>query len=150
MKEALFYEKLDNSKVRCMLCPHECVLSQDGTGVCRARRNTDGCLHSLNYSCVTSVALDPIEKKPLYHFHPGSMILSAGTFGCNFKCSWCQNWTIAHTDARTMELTPAGLADLARQYASGEALAWRIHITNPPYGTNLYMMQPGSSGSRDL
>jgi pyruvate formate lyase activating enzyme len=118
MKEALFYEKLDNSKVRCMLCPHECVLSQDGTGVCRARRNTDGCLHSLNYSCVTSVALDPIEKKPLYHFHPGSMILSAGTFGCNFKCSWCQNWTIAHTDARTMELTPAGLADLARQYAS--------------------------------
>jgi pyruvate formate lyase activating enzyme len=118
MKEALFYEKLDNNKVRCLLCPHECVLAQDGTGVCRARRNTDGRLYSLNYSLVTSVALDPIEKKPLYHFRPGSLILSAGTFGCNFKCSWCQNWTIAHTDARTMELTPAGLAELAGQYAS--------------------------------
>ena len=118
MKEALFYEKLDNSKVRCLLCPHECVLPHAGTGVCRARRNTDGSLYSLNYSCVTSVALDPIEKKPLYHFRPGSLILSAGTFGCNFKCSWCQNWTIAHKDPRTMELTPEGLAELAVEYAS--------------------------------
>lgn len=118
MKEALYYEKLDNGSVRCLLCPHGCVLPQDGTGVCRARRNMDGRLYSLNYSRVTSVALDPIEKKPLYRFRPGSLILSAGTFGCNLKCSWCQNWTIAHTDARTMELTPAGLADLAKQYAS--------------------------------
>lgn len=118
MKEALFYEKLDSSKVRCLLCPHECVLSQDGTGVCRARRNTGGRLYSLNYSCVTSLALDPIEKKPLYHFHPGSLILSAGTFGCNFKCSWCQNWTIAHKDARTMEMTPGELSGIAREYAS--------------------------------
>jgi pyruvate formate lyase activating enzyme len=118
MKEALFYEKLDNGRVRCLLCPHECVLPQDGTGFCRARRNTEGRLYSLNYSCVTSVALDPIEKKPLYHFHPGSLILSAGTFGCSFKCNWCQNWTIAHMDAGTMELTPAGLAELAKQYAS--------------------------------
>lgn len=118
MKEALYYEKLDNGRVRCLLCPHGCVLPQDGTGVCRARRNMDGRLYSLNYSRVTSVALDPIEKKPLYRFRPGSLILSAGTFGCNLKCSWCQNWTIAHTDARTMELTPAGLADLAKQYAS--------------------------------
>ncbi len=118
MKEALYYEKLDNGSVRCLLCPHGCVLPQDGTGVCRARRNMDGRLYSLNYSRVTSVALDPIEKKPLHRFRPGSLILSAGTFGCNLKCSWCQNWTIAHTDARTMELTPAGLADLAKQYAS--------------------------------
>lgn len=118
MKEALYYEKLDNGRVRCLLCPHGCVLPQDGTGVCRARRNMDGRLYSLNYSRVTSVALDPIEKKPLHRFRPGSLILSAGTFGCNLKCSWCQNWTIAHTDARTMELTPAGLADLAKQYAS--------------------------------
>ncbi len=118
MKEALFYEKLDSCRVRCLLCPHECVLPPDGTGACRARRNTDGSLYSLNYSCVTSVALDPIEKKPLYHFRPGSMILSAGTFGCNFKCSWCQNWTIAHKNPGTKELTPEGLARLAVEYAS--------------------------------
>jgi len=70
-------------------------------GFCRVRRNKDGRLYSLNYSCAVSVALDPIEKKPLYHFNPGSLILSAGTFGCNFRCSWCQNWTIAHGDDRT-------------------------------------------------
>ncbi len=122
MKEASFYQKLDNNKVRCLLCPHGCILQQDGTGVCRARRNIGGSLYSLNYSLVTSLALDPIEKKPLYHFHPGSLILSAGTFGCNFKCSWCQNWTIAHrdtgTNARSMELTPEGLAELAQDYAA--------------------------------
>ena len=96
MKEAAYYEKLDSSSVRCMLCPHRCSLKPGMTGVCRARRNIDGRLFSLNYGYAASVALDPIEKKPLYHFHPGSLILSAGTFGCNFKCSWCQNWSIAH------------------------------------------------------
>jgi len=96
MREALFYEKLDNENVRCLLCPHKCMLRPGGTGICRVRRNTGGTLYSLNYSCAASIALDPIEKKPLYHFHPGSLILSAGTIGCNFKCSWCQNWTIAH------------------------------------------------------
>ena len=96
MREAAYYEKLDSGSVRCMLCPHRCFLQPGKTGVCRARRNTDGKLYSLNYGYVASVALDPIEKKPLYHFHPGSYILSAGTFGCNFKCRWCQNWSIAH------------------------------------------------------
>lgn len=100
MKEALYYEKLDNGRVRCLLCPHRCMLPPGRTGFCRVRRNRGGTLYSLNYSCAASVALDPIEKKPLYHFHPGSLILSAGTFGCNFKCSWCQNWTIAHGDDR--------------------------------------------------
>ncbi|NLH97727.1 MAG: radical SAM protein [Clostridiaceae bacterium] len=98
MKEAAYYEKLDNGSVRCRLCPHRCFLQPGRTGLCRARRNIDGTLYSLNYGYMTSLALDPIEKKPLYHFHPGKIILSAGTFGCNFKCSWCQNWTIAHGD----------------------------------------------------
>lgn len=116
MKQALFYEKLENSKVRCRLCPHGCVLPEGATGLCRSRRNEDGQLYSLNYACVASAALDPIEKKPLYHFHPGTLILSAGTFGCNFKCGYCQNWSIAHADAQTMKMTPEELADLAAAY----------------------------------
>ena len=116
MKKAMFYENLEGGAVRCRLCPHECVLSPEGTGVCRARENIGGELHSLNYARVASIALDPIEKKPLYHFHPGKKILSAGTFGCNFKCGYCQNWTIAHRNARTMQLEPAELADMAVDY----------------------------------
>ncbi|HHW48591.1 MAG TPA: AmmeMemoRadiSam system radical SAM enzyme [Clostridiaceae bacterium] len=95
-KLALYFEKIENSKVHCHLCPHNCVIKPDGVGVCRVRKNIDGDLYSLNYGKVTSISLDPIEKKPLYRFHPGSMILSAGTFGCNLKCSFCQNWSIAH------------------------------------------------------
>lgn len=116
MMQAMFYEKMDNDRVHCHLCPHGCILSPDGIGACRARKNVDGQLYSLNYACVASIGLDPVEKKPLYHFHPGKLILSVGTFGCNFKCSYCQNWSIAHRDARTTELEPSGLADLAREY----------------------------------
>lgn len=118
MMQAMFYKKLDNGSVRCFLCPHGCTLQPGNTGACRARKNVDGQLYSLNYANVASIALDPVEKKPLYHFHPGKLILSVGTFGCNFKCSFCQNWTIAHRDARTMKLEPAELADLAVEYAA--------------------------------
>ncbi len=116
MKHAMFYEKMDNGRVKCRLCHHSCNLALDATGVCRARKNVGGRLYSLNYACVTSIALDPIEKKPLYHFHPGKLILSVGTFGCNFKCGYCQNWSIAHRDAATTELEPSVLADMALEY----------------------------------
>lgn len=116
LKDALYYENLGGDRVRCELCPHNCVLKQDGVGVCRARKNVGGRLYTLNYACVTSLALDPIEKKPLYHFHPGKLILSAGTYGCNFKCSFCQNWTIAQRDAQYTEISPEQLADLAEEY----------------------------------
>lgn len=116
MMETMFYEKSDNGSVRCFLCPHGCTLQPGNTGACRARKNIDGRLYSLNYAKVASIALDPVEKKPLYHFHPGKRILSVGTFGCNFKCGYCQNWTIAHRDAPAIELEPAKLADLAAEY----------------------------------
>jgi len=118
MKQAMFYEKLDNDCAQCLLCPHDCVLLPDHIGACRARKNVDGQLYSLNYARVASIALDPVEKKPLYHFHPGKLILSVGTFGCNFKCGYCQNWSIAHRDARTTELEPSRLADMALEYVN--------------------------------
>lgn len=116
MKQAMFYEKSDSGRVCCRLCPHGCILPPEGIGICRARKNCGGHLYSLNYARITSIALDPVEKKPLYHFHPGRYILSVGTFGCNFKCEYCQNWSIAHKDAHTESLEPQELADMAKEY----------------------------------
>lgn len=108
-RKAMYFEKIENGKVHCYLCPHNCIISPEKVGMCRVRQNIDGELYSLNYGKITSIALDPIEKKPLYHFHPGSKILSAGTFGCNLKCSFCQNWTIAHDIPESFEITPSRL-----------------------------------------
>lgn len=120
MQQAMFYEKIENSKVHCYLCPHHCVIKPGGLGACRARSNSGGELYSLNYGKVTSIALDPIEKKPLNRFHPGSSILSAGSFGCNLKCSFCQNWTIAQADADTVDISPSELVEKAGKFkASG-------------------------------
>ncbi|GIM29573.1 AmmeMemoRadiSam system radical SAM enzyme [Clostridium polyendosporum] len=94
-KEALFYKKKENGTLGCKLCPHTCVIQPGGMGLCGVRQNKEGMLYTLNYGEVTSIALDPIEKKPLYHFYPGKNILSIGSFGCNFKCSFCQNYSIS-------------------------------------------------------
>ncbi len=82
-------------KIRCGICPQDCVLAEGQTGFCRARSNRGGVIKADNYGLVTSMALDPIEKKPLYRFHPGSMILSVGSFGCNLRCPFCQNYGIS-------------------------------------------------------
>ena len=113
---AMYYEKIENNKIHCYLCPHNCHIAPGKVGTCRVRKNIDGELYSLNYGKVTSIALDPIEKKPLYHFHPGNIILSVGTFGCNLKCSFCQNWEIAHETPNTYDITPCRLAEEAEIY----------------------------------
>jgi pyruvate formate lyase activating enzyme len=97
--EASFYEKQDTGTVRCVLCPHNCVIKDGKRGICGARKNSGGTLISEIYGRLTSMAMDPIEKKPLYHFHPGSSILSIGTRGCNMKCPYCQNWQISQDPA---------------------------------------------------
>lgn len=95
MKEALFYKKLKNNKVQCLLCPHNCIILENKFGFCNVRKNIEGKLYSLVYAKPVSMHLDPIEKKPLYHFHPGSQIFSIGTFGCNLSCLFCQNYDIS-------------------------------------------------------
>ena len=82
----------------CQLCPHHCKLAEGQVGYCRTRRNDGGVVRSLSYGQVTSLALDPIEKKPLYHFYPGTVILSVGSFGCNMRCPFCQNYSISQDD----------------------------------------------------
>ncbi len=94
LKEAMFYRPEDG-KVRCRLCRHECLIAPSKRGICQVRENRDGKLYSLNYRKAVSMAVDPIEKKPFFHFHPGSTSLSIATVGCNFRCLHCQNYSIS-------------------------------------------------------
>ncbi len=95
MKEATLYEKLPDSRVRCNLCAHRCIIVDGHMGICQVRENQDGVLYTLVYGRTISQNVDPIEKKPLFHFYPGSTAYSIATPGCNFRCQWCQNWRIA-------------------------------------------------------
>ncbi len=95
MVEARLYERLSDNRVRCALCAHRCVIADGKRGVCGVRENRDGILFTLVYGHIISQHIDPIEKKPLFHFHPGSTTYSIATPGCNFRCRWCQNWEIS-------------------------------------------------------
>lgn len=120
-KEALFYKKLARKIVRCELCPHFCTIKPGKRGKCGARENQDGRLVSLVYSRPCSIALDPIEKKPFYHFYPGRMTLTLATVGCNLSCKHCQNWQISQAEIEQVPsemIIPEKIIDLARQYRS--------------------------------
>ncbi|MFP3868627.1 MAG: AmmeMemoRadiSam system radical SAM enzyme [Desulfobacteraceae bacterium] len=95
MQEARFYEKLEDNKVQCHLCAHECQIDPGKRGICMVRENQDGVLYSLVYGKLIAQNIDPIEKKPLFHFLPGSRSFSIGTVGCNFQCLNCQNYDIS-------------------------------------------------------
>ena len=95
MIEAQYFIKKGNNVVKCELCPNNCLINDGKSGVCGARKNINGILYSLNYGVISGYALDPIEKKPLYHYFPGSKILSIGTLGCNLHCPFCQNYHIS-------------------------------------------------------
>ncbi|MBN1540613.1 AmmeMemoRadiSam system radical SAM enzyme [candidate division KSB1 bacterium] len=95
MKEALYYQAEKDGAVRCTLCPHQCLLSDEQFGICGVRQNINGRLYSLVYEKVIARHSDPIEKKPLFHVHPGSTSFSVATMGCNFKCRFCQNHEIS-------------------------------------------------------
>ncbi len=94
-KKAKLYRNLENKKVKCTACNHYCSISEDETGICGIRQNIDGDLYLLTYGNPIAIHVDPVEKKPLYHFYPGSKVLSIGTYGCNFRCAFCQNWDMS-------------------------------------------------------
>lgn len=95
MKEAWLYEKLDGGRVQCHLCAHRCTIADGKVGICGVRQNREGTLYSLVYARPISQAVDPIEKKPLFHFYPGTTSYSVATVGCNFRCRFCQNADIS-------------------------------------------------------
>ncbi len=118
MKEAMFYEKLEEKKVRCFLCAHHCIIKEGKRGICYVRKNIDGILFSLVYGKVISMNIDPIEKKPLFHFLPGSTSFSIATVGCNFRCEHCQNFEISqypkeHEDIIGHSVTPEDVVEMA-------------------------------------
>ncbi|MCP4650193.1 MAG: AmmeMemoRadiSam system radical SAM enzyme [PVC group bacterium] len=118
-REALYYEKLKRQTVRCVLCPKNCVIAKGKTGFCKARSNIKGKLYSLIYGKTSGISLDPIEKKPLYHFHSNQVILSLGTRGCNFRCAFCQNWHLSQNpDTYLQDITPAQLVNEAERMNS--------------------------------
>lgn len=110
LHEALFSKK-HNEKQKCFLCPHNCVIGNDKYGLCSVRTNQDGILKTTNYGEITAMAIDPNEKKPLYHFRPTKDILSVGSYGCNFTCGFCQNYSIAHHKPNSTYVAPEQLVE---------------------------------------
>jgi len=127
VREALLYEKLPGSVTKCRTCQWRCRINPGKYGVCGMYQNREGVLYNLNYAVVSSLAAAPIEKKPLYHFFPGSAVFSLGTLGCNFHCRHCQNWEIAMAYSREIascrELSPEAEIDLALDHGC-RGLAW--------------------------
>ncbi|PIZ52564.1 AmmeMemoRadiSam system radical SAM enzyme [Candidatus Woesearchaeota archaeon CG_4_10_14_0_2_um_filter_33_10] len=122
MKEASYYKKLKNGNVQCFLCPKKCVIEKDSYGFCNARKNIDGKLYSAVYSNPCAVHIDPIEKKPLYHFMPGEKALSIGTIGCNLECKHCQNWTMSRAKPEgivTQKISPEEIIEIAVEKGCG-------------------------------
>jgi pyruvate formate lyase activating enzyme len=126
-KEAVYYDR-QNGKVKCNLCPHNCLIKEGNTGICNVRRYTDGKLVSENYGILSALNFDPIEKKPLYHFYPGTLILSLGSFGCNMKCKCCQNWQISQSSDINFSMrnsyTPQDMLRLARSRNNNIGVAY--------------------------
>ena len=102
-------------RVECEICPHHCKIEEGHIGLCKARKNVGGEIVSDNYGKLTALALDPIEKKPLYHFHPGSRILSVGSYGCNLNCPFCQNCDISMVGNDQIETQPVAVEELVQK-----------------------------------
>lgn len=126
VKEAMHYETLDNGSVTCHLCAHNCIIAKGKTGVCGVRLNDEGKLYSMVYGLASAIHTDPIEKKPLFHFYPSTMVTSFATVGCNFKCSHCQNWDISQASIKSPFLREISVKD-AIKYAlrdGAQGVAW--------------------------
>jgi len=121
LQQAILYEKQEEKIVRCLLCSHYCEIKPGEVGTCLLRKNIDRELFTYSYGASTGFAIDPIEKKPFYHFKPVTKVLSFGTPGCNFKCLNCQNWQMSHAKRNSLEnlqmdYPPSVIADLAIEH----------------------------------
>jgi len=114
------YFEVFNNKIKCMVCPRECVLSEGQKGFCKVRENKDGKINLISYNYASGLAIDPVEKKPLYHFYPSSKVLSFGTFGCNMGCKFCQNYHMSKFEQNfdySQKATPEMIVETAKKYS---------------------------------
>lgn len=127
-KEAMYAEKAGADNVRCLLCPHLCLIKPGKRGICRVRKNVNGTLVTETYGKLSAVHIDPVEKKPLYHFYPGRTILSVGSIGCNMHCNFCQNWDISQSSPdhfhHLKEHFPEELAEVAAESTDNIGIAY--------------------------
>jgi len=126
IRDAMLWESIDDQRVRCFACAHECKIKKWDSGICHVRQNLDGKLATLIYAEVSSLNVDPIEKKPLFHFYPGSRVLSLGSVSCNFKCEHCQNYDISFANVGelgTTEVLPERSVQLALE-RNCRGIAW--------------------------
>lgn len=136
MKAAKYYDELQRYQLQCRLCPHNCVIGDEKTGICKVRKNIKGEMFLDTYGVVSSMGFDPIEKKPLYHFYPGKIIFSVGSYGCNLRCKFCQNWEISQEFTNHFEhrkkYNPETLVEMAQEkngnigiaFTYNEPLVW--------------------------
>ncbi len=145
IKEADFWER---EKVKCGLCAHGCRIEDGERGICRVRENRGGTLYSLVYGKAASLTPDPIEKKPLYHFHPGTTALSFGTVGCNFRCLYCQNLSLSQGDpdaSYLREIPPEDIANMTKRY---DGIAWTYNepTMSYEYSYDVFKLVKGNGG----
>jgi pyruvate formate lyase activating enzyme len=149
MKETILYQKLAKNKVRCGVCQRRCVISEGKAGYCKTRINKDGKLYTTIYGITSAIHNDPIEKKPVFHFKPGSLCLSLGTFGCNFKCKFCQNWGIAWANGiaeskHGTKTSPGQAIKLAERYNSeGIAITYNEPAIWLEYSLDVFKLAKG-------
>jgi pyruvate formate lyase activating enzyme len=137
--EAMHYEALADSKVHCHLCAHDCRINDGRSGICGVRENREGILYSLIKGKMSSINADPIEKKPLYHFHPSTMALSFGTVGCNFSCAHCQNYSITTAKVGSFPLRPLDIGSIPSltTNAGCQGVSWTYNEPSIWYETTL-------------
>ena len=131
LKEALFYEKLDNKVVQCHICPRNCLIPKGLLGFCGVRENRDGTLYALSYGKLVAIHIDPIEKKPLFHFLPSTTAFSIATAGCNLRCKFCQNCEISQALPEDVEYTYLEPQDLIRQVKESRSTTIAYTYTEP-------------------
>ncbi|GAH64130.1 unnamed protein product, partial [marine sediment metagenome] len=136
LKEARFYEKIDNKFSRCLTCERKCKIAKGKTGYCQTRINNGGIIYTIVYGLIPALSFNPIEKKPLFHFHPGTTAVTVGTYGCNFSCFWCQNYHLSHPGEVLIDLVRK-----SKDYLSPEKII-ELAIKNDCQGTSISFNEP--------
>ena len=126
-----FFEHIDENTIKCKVCPHSCVIKEGNVGRCKVREVKDGVLYASNYGEISALSLDPIEKKPLFHYKPGTNILSLGSYGCNFTCGFCQNYDIAQFKPQTKFISVEEIISKAKDYKEQNSIGLAFTYNEP-------------------
>jgi pyruvate formate lyase activating enzyme len=135
LKEALFQKK-NNTTTQCLICERKCEIPEGKFGFCQTRFNKEGTIYSIVYGLIPALSFNPIEKKPLYHFYPGSIAITIGTYGCNFSCFWCQNHHLSHPKKKIYDLA----LNASKYYSPEEVI--KIALKNSCQGTSVSFNEP--------